>query len=72
MTGIFHNIARMQNERWLNWQGEVLIDEKGKDDTWVGRNFAYKPVIVKGNYRLGDIVNVKVNKITPFDLRAIN
>jgi MiaB-like tRNA modifying enzyme len=72
MTDIFHNIARMQNERWLGWQGEVLIDEKGKDETWIGRNFAYKPVIVEGNYKLGDTLNVKIKKVTPFDLRAIN
>ena len=70
MTDIFHNIARMQNERWLGWQGDVLIDEKGKDETWIGRNFAYKPVIVEGNYKLGDIVNVKIKKVTPFDLRT--
>ena len=70
VADIFHNIARMQNERWLNWEGEILIDEKGKDETWTGRNFAYKPVVVKGNYRLGDIVDIKVNKVTTFDLRA--
>jgi MiaB-like tRNA modifying enzyme len=70
MTDIFTNISRMQNERWLGWQGEVLIDENGKDETWIGRNFAYKPVVLKGNYKLGDIINIKVNKITPHDLRA--
>ncbi|MBW2982010.1 tRNA (N(6)-L-threonylcarbamoyladenosine(37)-C(2))-methylthiotransferase [Candidatus Woesearchaeota archaeon] len=70
MIDIFQNISRMQNERWLNWEGNILIDEKGKEDTWIGRNFAYKPVIVKGNYKLGDIINVKIDKITPFDLRA--
>ena len=59
MTYIFTNIARMRNERWLNWQGEILIDEYGKDNTMVGRNYAYKPVIVKENHRLGDKVNVK-------------
>jgi len=70
MTDIFTNISRMQNERWLGWQGEILIDEKGKDDSWIGRNFAYKPVVLKGNYRLGDIVEVKIKKITPHDLRT--
>jgi len=70
LTDIFHNISRMQNEKWMMWEGDILIDEKGKDESWVGRNFAYKPVIVKGNYKLGDSINVKVSKITTFDLRA--
>ena len=60
----------MQNERWLNWQGEILIDEKGKQDTFVGRNFAYKPVIVRGDVKIGDLIKVKVNNITPYDLRG--
>jgi len=70
MADIFQNISRMQNERWLNWNGEILIDEKGKDNTWIGRNFAYKPVIVEGNHKLGDKINVQIKKITPYDLRA--
>jgi len=60
----------MQNEKWLNWHGEILIDEKGKDNTFIGRNFAYKPVIIEGNHKLGERINVKVNKITFHDLRA--
>ncbi|MBW2965972.1 tRNA (N(6)-L-threonylcarbamoyladenosine(37)-C(2))-methylthiotransferase [Candidatus Woesearchaeota archaeon] len=70
MTDIFQNISRMQNEKWLGWQGEILIDEKGKDNTFIGRNFAYKPVVAEGNYKLGDRINIKVNKITSHDLRA--
>jgi len=70
LTDIFHNIARMRNERWLDWTGEILIDEKGKDNSLVGRNFAYKPVIVKGDYQIGDKIKVKIKKITSFDLRT--
>ena len=36
----------------------------------VGRNFAYKPVIVKGNFNLGEEVNVKVKDATAYDLKA--
>ena len=70
LTDIFTNIARMQNEKWLNWKGEILIDEKGKNDTWIGRNFAYKPVIVRGDVKLGDLLKAKINNITPYDLRG--
>ncbi|MBW2974438.1 tRNA (N(6)-L-threonylcarbamoyladenosine(37)-C(2))-methylthiotransferase [Candidatus Woesearchaeota archaeon] len=70
LTSIYENISRMGNERWLNWHGEVLIDEKGKEGTWIGRNLAYKPVIVKGNLKLGDFVDVRVDNITSHDLRG--
>lgn len=70
LTDIFTNISRMNNEKWLNWKGEILIDEKGKQDTWIGRNFAYKPVIIRGDVRLGDFVKVKVNNVTAYDLRG--
>jgi MiaB-like tRNA modifying enzyme len=67
---IAENVGKLRNERWLDWEGEILIDEIGKDNTFVGRNFAYKPVIVAGNYQLGDKIKVKIKKITPYDLRA--
>ncbi len=41
-------IALERNRRWVGWKGEVLTDEKIKDG-FVGRNFAYKPVIIKTN-----------------------
>jgi len=46
MTSLCRKVSFERNERWLNWVGEVLVDEKGKDDSWVGRNFAYKPTVV--------------------------
>jgi threonylcarbamoyladenosine tRNA methylthiotransferase CDKAL1 len=43
-------IAFERNQRWTGWTGEVLIDEKGRiPGTWIGRNFAYKPVIIKSS-----------------------
>jgi tRNA A37 methylthiotransferase MiaB len=70
LTDIFTNISRMNNEKWLNWKGGILIDEKGKHDTWVGRNLAYKPVIVRGEVKIGDNVKVIIKNITPYDLRG--
>jgi len=70
LTDIFNNISRMNNEKWLDWKGEILIDEKGKDDSWIGRNSSYKQVIVKGDYHLGEIVKVKITNSTIYDLRA--
>jgi MiaB-like tRNA modifying enzyme len=51
-----------QNKRWIGWVGEVLVDEKGKvEGSWVGRNFAYKPVVVKSaDNLLAKTIKVKV------------
>ncbi|MBW2995677.1 tRNA (N(6)-L-threonylcarbamoyladenosine(37)-C(2))-methylthiotransferase [Candidatus Woesearchaeota archaeon] len=70
ISSIFTNISRMRNERWQDWVGIVLVDEIGKDNTKVARNFAYKPVVIPGKYQLGDKLKVRINKTTNFDLRA--
>ena len=55
-------ISFERNQRWVGWVGEVLVDEKGKvEGSWVGRNFAYKPVAIKSTDNLlGKTVTVKV------------
>jgi len=72
LTAIHTNIARMQNEKWIDWQGEVIIDETGKNNSLIARNYSYKPIVIKSNKQLplGTIVRVKVINITPYDLRA--
>ena len=70
MTEVYRKIAYESNKKWIGWQGKILIDEKGRNDSWIGRNEFYKPVIVKGNFKLGDEVGVKINEATTFDLRG--
>ncbi|MBI2558279.1 tRNA (N(6)-L-threonylcarbamoyladenosine(37)-C(2))-methylthiotransferase [Candidatus Woesearchaeota archaeon] len=70
MTNLYREIAYENNKKWLNWQGKILIDEEGKNNSWIGRNYSYKPVVVKGDFKLGDEINVKINDCTSFDLRA--
>ena len=55
-------ISLEQNKLWVNWVGEVLVDEKGKvESSWVGRNFAYKPIVIKcTDNLLGKTLKVKV------------
>jgi threonylcarbamoyladenosine tRNA methylthiotransferase CDKAL1 len=57
-------ISLERNQRWIGWAGEVLMDEKGKvPGSWIGRNFAYKPVVVKSSENLlGKTLQVKVVK----------
>lgn len=58
-------VSLEKNLRWVGWEGKVLIDEKGKiEGSWVGRNFAYKPVAIKSAENLlGKTVNVKVVEV---------
>ena len=57
-------ISLERNQRWVGWTGEVLIDEKGKvPGSWIGRNFAYKPVTIKSSENLLEkTLRVKVTK----------
>ncbi len=71
LTDIFHNVSKLQNERWLDWKGEIIIDEKGKEGKqWIGRNGSYKQIIVEGDFKLGDRLQVQIVKAETFDLRA--
>lgn len=72
LTELYLKIGNEENRKWIGWQGTVLIDEKGKDGSWVGRNDCYKPVVLKGDYQLGDTVEVKIIDATSYDLRGQN
>jgi len=64
MSVLVKQVALKKNETWINWKGHILIDEKGKNlGSWIGRNFAYKPIVVKSDESLmGRFVNVHVMK----------
>ncbi len=70
MAALFHIISAENNKQWLGWQGKILVSEKGKFDTWVGRNYCYKPVVVKENCALGDEITVKITDSGKFDIRG--
>ena len=61
----------IHNKEWINWQGEIIIDELGKDDSFVGRNDFYKPVVLKGSeLKIGDKVRVRVKRVMQNYLEA--
>ena len=64
MAELVRRIAFEKNQAWIDWKGQILIDEKGKKPgSWIGRNFTYKPVVVKSKESLlGRTVNVHVVK----------
>ena len=70
IANLHKKIALEKNKKWIGWGGKILIDEKGKHDSWIGRNHCYKPVVVKGDFELGDEIDVKIFDATEFDLRG--
>ncbi|MEM7816440.1 MAG: tRNA (N(6)-L-threonylcarbamoyladenosine(37)-C(2))-methylthiotransferase [Candidatus Aenigmatarchaeota archaeon] len=61
---ICKEIANKINKSWIGWEGEVLIDKIIKGKGYVGRNYAYMPIIICNNKQyknlLGCFINVKV------------
>jgi len=52
-------VAYERNKKWIGWIGEVFFDESSNGIV-KGRNFAYKPVVVKENVRLGEKIKVAI------------
>jgi len=64
-AGLVQNMAFEKNKPWLGWTGRVLIDERGKQpNTFIGRNFAYKPIVVKSRDHslIGAFVKARVTR----------
>ncbi|UCE28851.1 MAG: tRNA (N(6)-L-threonylcarbamoyladenosine(37)-C(2))-methylthiotransferase [Candidatus Bathyarchaeota archaeon] len=72
MAELVRKISFEKNKAWMDWEGKILIDEKGKNPgSWIGRNFAYKPIVVNDNrLLLGKFVDVRVIGIFPTYLKA--
>lgn len=63
LTRLVNAVSEKRNRRWWKWEGEVLVDEKGKGNSWIGRNFAYKPIVIHPKEPvIGKIIRVKVIK----------
>ena len=62
LSSLWRSMLAERNRSWVGWEGEALIDEEGRDETMVGRNLAYKPIVVRTPMQLGDIVTVKITE----------
>jgi MiaB-like tRNA modifying enzyme len=63
LTKLVKKISLEENRKWIGWKGEVLIDERGKTNSFVGRNFAYKPIVLKVEEKFfGNFFEVEVKE----------
>jgi len=58
LAKLIDDIRLENNEKWLGWSGEVLIDERGKNGRMLGRNFAYKSIVIDG--KLGEFKRTRI------------
>ncbi len=71
LTQLRTAIAWQRNQRWRNWAGDVLIDEPGRRASWIGRNFAYKPIVIHTTAPvLGTVLRVRVVNAFPTYLQG--
>lgn len=68
LKDIAQNLSNIQNERWLDWTGEIFITEKVGERKFVGKNGSGKEVYVEGDLQLGTFVKVKITKTTAAQL----
>jgi threonylcarbamoyladenosine tRNA methylthiotransferase CDKAL1 len=74
LAELVRRVSSEKNAVWMNWSGKVLVDEKGKQaGSWIGRNFAYKPIVVMSENEslLGKFLDVRVVKTFQTYLEAV-
>ena len=57
------DISLENNKKWIGWHGRVLFVEK-TDEGVKGRNFAYKPVFVGEDVKIGQACMVRIERVT--------
>jgi len=61
LTKLYEKIGLEKNKAWVGWEGKVLIDELGPKGGFVGRNFAYKPILLKSpKLSVGSFINTRI------------
>ncbi|MEM3154108.1 MAG: tRNA (N(6)-L-threonylcarbamoyladenosine(37)-C(2))-methylthiotransferase [Candidatus Woesearchaeota archaeon] len=67
LTELHKKISFDTNQKWLGWQGEIIIDEKVKNGVQ-GRNYAYKPIVIRQDLPMGTIAKVKITEAKAYFL----
>ena len=64
---LISDISRENNQKWVGWKGQVLFDEEFENQVR-GRNFAYKPIFVNDEPKIGQISSVEITEATNHSL----
>ncbi len=60
-------ICNQNQQKWENWEGKVIVSQKGFENTYLARNNEYKLFVVQSKDKsiLGKTINVKVKRLMP-------
>jgi len=58
-----NNISLESNKKWIGWKGKVLFDENTEEGI-KGRNYAYKPIAVSEEVKIGNSHIVEITDAT--------
>lgn len=62
LSELCSSISKHNNQNHIGKKYNVLITEKGKNNTFVGRAENYKPVVVKDKVEIGEVKQVKITE----------
>jgi MiaB-like tRNA modifying enzyme len=65
LTKICSKVSKEKNREYIGKEYSVLITEKGKKNTVIGRADNYKPVVISENIEIGRSVNVRIKDVAP-------
>ena len=68
LTRVFTETALQNNLKYVGSKQSILIDEAGKRGSWIGRANNYKPVAVRGDYKIGDRIDAQITNAEAFAL----
>lgn len=68
LTKLFEEIAYLENEKELNKKYSIIITEKGKNNTSIGKTENYKSVVLFKNIEIGKKINVKIKNYEKYYL----
>ena len=73
INDLFRKIQLESQQKWIGWEGEVLIDEVGTKNSMIGRNDYYKQVVFRNSkLKIGERRKVKILYAKQYDLRPSN
>jgi len=60
LTEICSMISYDKNKKHIGKKYKIIVTEKGKNDTFVGRAGNYKPVVIRKHVKIGDFLKVEI------------
>jgi tRNA A37 methylthiotransferase MiaB len=65
LTDLCKRISKQKNQYHIGKKYNVLITEKGKDNTFIGRSENYKPVVLKEKVEIGEYKKIIITEAAP-------